>query len=254
MKAENFDLDAYCQRIGFQGEPRNDIAGISDLMRHQLFSIPFENLDVQAGKIISLIPEEIVDKIIQRRRGGYCYESNGLFAMALEALGVSYRFIACRPMIYPTLRPRTHMALIIEIESESWLCDTSFGGYGIRAPIKLSDTDREICQDDDYFLLTSPGEGDYLLKTRNEGAWSNLYGFDLWPQQWVDFVPANYLNSTHPETIFVQHRLVVLHHPQGRSILFDNRLKRTLNGQTETRDLPPEEIDGVLSDLFGLRL
>src|SRR2546427_879975 len=78
-------------------------------MRQQLFSVPFENLDVQAGKIVSLVPEDIAGKILGGARGGYCYEVNGLFAMALQALGIAYRFVAARPMFYPADRKSTRL-------------------------------------------------------------------------------------------------------------------------------------------------
>jgi N-hydroxyarylamine O-acetyltransferase len=221
-------------------------------MRQQLFTVPFENLDVQAGKVVSLIPEEIVAKIIQRRRGGYCYEVNGLFAMALDALGISYQLIACRPMIYPMLRPRTHMALIAQVENESWLCDLGFGSYGIRAPVRLADAGKEIRQGNDTFILERTTDQDYLLKAHVEGQWANQYSFDLWPQQWVDFTPANYLNSTHPDSLFVQKLVVLKQHSNGRTILFDDRLKQVNGDRSQVRMLREEEISDVLRETFGL--
>lgn len=252
MKADNFDLNAYCKRIGFSGQPRNDLATVRDLMRRQLYSVPFENLDVLAGKGVSLVPEEIVEKIVHRQRGGYCYEVNGLFAMALESLGIHYRFIACRPMIYPMLRPRTHMALIALIEGEEWLCDLGFGSYGIRAPLRLGDAGREIRQDQDRFMLERTSEQEYLLKAWADGEWANQYGFDLWPQQWIDFMPANYLNSNHPDAIFVQKLVVLLQHPEGRSLLFGDRLKQVQGERTEVSVVPQEAIGDLLRDTFGL--
>lgn len=140
-------------------------------MRHQLFSIPFENGDVQAGKVVSLVPEDIADKLLRQKRGGYCYEVNGLFAMALEALGIRWRFVAARPMFYPVRRPKTHMALIAEIDGRQWLCDLGFGSYGIRAPMALDMLDTDIRQDFDTFRLTRNAEGEYLLQARVEGKW-----------------------------------------------------------------------------------
>jgi N-hydroxyarylamine O-acetyltransferase len=119
MHAENFSLSAYLERIAYRGEAKADLTTLRALMRHQLLSVPFENLDVQAGKIISLVPEDIVAKIVQRRRGGYCYEVNGIFSMALQALGIPYRYVAARPMFYPARRPRTHMAIIAPLASQT---------------------------------------------------------------------------------------------------------------------------------------
>ncbi len=70
MKADNFTLEKYFSRIAYHGRTDKDVATLTEIMRCQLFSVPFENLDIQAGKIISLVPEEIVEKILSRRRGG----------------------------------------------------------------------------------------------------------------------------------------------------------------------------------------
>jgi len=252
VNADNFDLQKYFDRIGFDGDAKADLATVAEMMRRQLFSVPFENLDVQAGKIVSLVPEEIVDKIVYRNRGGYCYEVNGLFAMALQALGIPYRFVAARPMFYPVRRPKTHMALVLKIDGEEWLCDLGFGSYGIRAPMGLNLLEVEVRQDFDTFMLSKPGDQAYLLKARVEGEWANQYAFDLSPQEWIDFVPANYLNSTHPDAVFVQKLLVVLHHPEGRDILFGDTLKTVARGKVEKQTVAPEEREAVLRRKFNL--
>lgn len=255
MHADNFSLTHYLDRIGHHGAVRPDLAGVTELMRCQLHAVPFENLDVQAGKGVSLKSEDIVAKIVQRRRGGYCYEVNGLFALALTALGVSWRFVGCRPMTYPMRRPRTHMALLVRLDGEEWLCDTGFGSYGLRAPIRLGSMG-EVRQDDDVFELL-PANGyeyghEYVLRAKVEGEWANQYGFDLSPHEWIDFLPANWLNSTHPETLFTQHRVVTRQTPQGRITLFDDRLKTVTHGVTEARQIAPHELDAVLREVFGL--
>lgn len=254
MKAENFTLQSYFDRIGFHDDAKADIATLTKMMRCQLFTVPFENLDVQAGKVVSLVPEEIAEKILCRNRGGYCYEVNGIFAMALEALGIPYQFVAARPMFYPVKRPKTHMAIVLKIDGEQWLCDLGFGSYGIRAPMRLSLIDVEVKQDFDTFMLSKTNNNEYILKALVEGEWENQYGFDLYPQEWIDFVPANYLNSTHPDTIFVQKLLIVLHHQTGRKILVGDMLKTVENGQMEKQTISPEDRVAILSRQFGLTL
>ena len=254
MKADNFVLQKYLNRIGFVGGAKADLATVTEMMRRQLFSVPFENLDVQAGKIVSLVPEEIVEKIIGRNRGGYCYEVNGIFAMALQALGIPYQFVAARPMFYPVRRPKTHMAIVLEVESEEWLCDLGFGSYGIREPMRLSLSDTEVRQDFDTFMLNKTKEHEYLLKALVEGEWTNQYAFDLSPQEWIDFAPANYLNSTHPDAVFVQKLLIVLHNSNGRSILLGDMLKTVTQGRIEKQIVRPEDCKSVLRDKFNLIL
>jgi len=252
MNAENFSLERYFERIGYRGNARADAATLAGMMRCQLFTVPFENLDVQAGRVISLVPEDIVEKIIDHKRGGYCYEVNGLFSMALGALGIPFRFVAARPMFYPARRPKTHMAVIATVEGEDWLCDLGFGSYGIRAPMRLGVLDVEVPQDADRFLLSRGESGKYLLQARSGEKWLNQYEFDLSPQEWVDFEPANYLNSTHPGAIFVQKLLVVLHNQLGRDILLGSNLKTVTNGKIEEKVLDQEERRSVLSSKFGL--
>lgn len=252
MHADNFVLQDYLDRIGFAGPARADIATVGAMMRCQLFSVPFENLDVQAGKVVSLVPEEIVEKIVGRRRGGYCYEVNGLFAMALEALGIAYQFVAARPMFYPVKRPKTHMAVVLTLDGVQWLCDLGFGSYGIRAPMRLDLLDVEVRQDGDTFKLSKLNERDYLLQALVEGEWGKQYGFDLSPQEWIDFAPANYLNSTHPDAIFVQKLVIVRHNAEGRDILVGDQLKSVRNGQVEKRSVGIDERAALLRDTFGL--
>lgn len=255
MKASNFELSAYFGRIGIEGmAPRADIDTVATLMRQQLFSVPFENLDVRSGKGVSLVPEDIVRKILFEGRGGYCYEVNGLFAMALEAIGIPYRFVAARPMFYPARRPRTHMAIIATIAGVPWLCDLGFGSYGIRAPLRLDEIDVATQQDNDRFLLSRDTNGDFVLKAWLDGGWASQYGFDLSPQEWIDFLPANYLNSTHPEAIFVQKTVVVLHHRNGRSILLGDKLKTVEGDRIEVRTIDPDHRASTLAEIFGLRV
>lgn len=252
MQAQNFDLTRYFDRIGFNGPARPDIDTIAQMMRRQLMTVPFENLDVQAGQIVSLVPEDIVNKIVGRRRGGYCYEVNGLFAMALQALGVPYQFVACRPMFYPVRRPKTHMALVLTLDGVQWLVDLGFGSWGIRQPMRLDRSGQAVQQDHDQFKLTQSGDN-HLLQALAEGQWLNQYEFNLSPQEWIDFAPANYLNSTHPDAIFVQKMLIIVHTLTGRKILLGDQFKTIEPEGVQQHTLPPDQQEGVLLREFGLR-
>lgn len=251
MYAENFQLESYLKRIGYTGSIEHSAETLTKLMRAQLFSVAFENLDVQAGKIVSLVPEHIVDKIVGQGRGGYCYEVNGLFAMALQALGFSYKFIACRPMFYPVRRPKTHMVLLVEADGDQWICDLGFGSYGIRAPIALSSLEQVQQQDFDQFRLTTEQSGAYVVQAMVDGQWLSQFGFEPYASEWVDFMPANYLNSTHPDTIFVQKLLVIKHHEQGRDILLGDQLKQIRVDGPVVQQLSPEQREEVLKQLLA---
>jgi len=252
MLATNFVLDDYLARIGFTGTPSVNPECLAQLMRCQLFSIPFENIDVRTHQAVSLVPEDLVNKLIYKNRGGYCYEVNGVFAMALDAIGFNYRICGARPMFYPSLRPKTHVVIIVEIGSERYLCDLGFGSFGIRAPIALSQLDGILQQDDDQFRLSLLDENTYLLEARVEQAWKRQFAFDLYPMAWIDMGLPNYFNSTHPDTIFVQKTLAIRFSAQGRSILVDNQLKRYRHGQVEITQVPSDEIVTLLQEEFHI--
>jgi N-hydroxyarylamine O-acetyltransferase len=230
MTASIFSLPDYLNRIGFHGETCPDLATLTALMSHQLQSVPFENTTVQAGNIPSLILKDIYTKIVIDGRGGYCYEVNGLFTMALTAIGFQWYFAGARPMFYPTRRPKTHMVVIVTIDGNSYLCDTGFGGYGLREPMRVAD-EEHADQNGDHFSLELR-DAEYVLTSWVNEEWTPQYGFALTPQEWIEFSLANYFNATHPDTIFTQKRLAVMQSATGRKILVDNSLKIIDNGLT----------------------
>lgn len=254
LLAPNFDLTAYCRRIRYSGAVTATVACINQLIRHQLCHIPFENLDVLAGKNISLDPSTIVSKVVLNNRGGYCFELNGTFALALQAMQVPYSLILARPLFYPERRARTHMVLVAEVEGEKWLCDLGFGSFGPRRAMALSVVNEAIRHDDETFRLCYEDHRVYRLEALVQGAWHPQYEFDLAPQEWVDMVPANHFASTHPDSIFVQKPLVLLHSATGRKILFGDQLKIIDSGHTTTRTVATGERAQVLHDVFGLEV
>jgi len=248
MKATNFNLTDYLSRIGYQGVVTNDLATLEKLVSKQLQSVPFENIEVQSGRIPSLIPEDMYTKIITHGRGGYCYEINGVFAMALTAIGFEWYFAGARPMFYSMRRPKTHMVVIVRIKGRDYLCDTGFGGYALRSSMVIEEG--EAVQDGDRFRLELI-DGEYLLSSCVQGEWQRQYGFALHPQEWIEFSLANYFNATHPDTIFTQKRLAIMQTPNGRKILVDNELKLIENGILEKREV---EYEGALKEYFGLQI
>lgn len=252
MQADNFILDDYLTRIGFQGVLAADENCLAELMRCQLFSIPFENIDVQAYKQVSLKPEDIVNKIIYSNRGGYCYEVNGIFCMALAAIGFKYQLYGARPMFYPSLRPKTHVVVVVDINNEKYLCDLGFGSFGIRSPLSLNTLNSTIKQDYDEFRISKIEEPTYLVEANVDGEWKKQFAFDTYPLQWIDMTLPNYFNSTHPDTIFVQKLLAIKFNPEGRSILLGNQLKRYVRGKVEVQEFSNNAIPGLLKSEFSI--
>ncbi|MDR6761304.1 N-hydroxyarylamine O-acetyltransferase [Flavobacterium sp. 2755] len=254
IEAPSFDLQQYLNRINFSEEIKLDLAGITKLMQSQIFSVPFENLDVQAGKTISLIGDDIVNQIVAKNRGGYCYQVNGIFSLLLQEIGLPHYYIAVRPLVNPIPNAKTHLAIIAEIENEEYLIDLGFGGNSIREPLKLSEIGTEIQQDFDTFTLVKTEDDDYLLQIKIGKEWTNLYSFDLTPQRWIDFKPANHYNYSHPDSFFTQNLIVVLQNPLGKKILFKNVIKSVKNGVTELIPFEDDQLNTLLKTEFNLKV
>jgi N-hydroxyarylamine O-acetyltransferase len=108
-------------------------------------------------------------------------------------------------------------------------------------------------QDFDTFKLSKSPERDYILQSFTNDAWKNLYEFTLSPQEWVDFEPANYMNSTHPDSIFVQWLMVVLQNPSGKEVLLGDRFQSVSEGKTKGWTVKHENIPAFLQQKFSLR-
>lgn len=202
MSINDFPVDAYLKQIGLDKLPDATSEGLSTLVRAQGHSIAFENLDVLAGVPVRLEPDAIVDKILNRRRGGYCYELNGLIALALGAAGFQVNPMLARVTYRRTEPgPRAHLILRVDCGDGAWLVDVGFGAPGLVGPIRL-DPDRLMEQDGVRFRLVTEPDGDVHLKREVAGAWVDLYRFSETEVPHSDIETSNHFISTHHKSPF----------------------------------------------------
>lgn len=124
-----FDRDAYLARIKYEGPLIPSLETLQGLHRAHVMTVPFENLDIHLGRSISLAPADLFRKIVVERRGGYCFELNGLFALLLEALGIAVTRLAARVCSGAEgVRPRSHQLLMVKMGTSVWIVDVGFGG------------------------------------------------------------------------------------------------------------------------------
>lgn len=241
FRSKNFSLEKYFQRINYSKPVSKDLNTLKNIVSCQLQSIAFENTEVIAKQIPSLKLEDIFEKIVNKKRGGYCYEVNGLLAMALTSIGFDWYFVAARPMLYPEKRPKTHMVVVVVLDGKKYLCDTGFGGYCLREPIEIK-AFVEAEQNKEMFRLELIGK-EYVLSSNVKSQWISQYGFADLPQEWIEFSLANYYNATHPNTIFTQNKIAIMQTPNGRKILMNDNLKIIENGETTEQEIRFE--DGI---------
>lgn len=251
-----FDLDAYLERIRYSDTREPTAATLAGLHRQHVRSIPFENLDVLLGQPIGIDPGSIQDKLVRRRRGGYCFEQNGLFRLALETLGFTVTPLIGRvrwmiPDDTPTAA--THMVLRVEADGRSWLADVGFGSMSLARPL-LFETDLE--QTGVAFeprrLIT---RGPHLVhQARIEHAWRDVYQFAPEPAAFVDFEMGNWFTSTFPQSRFKQNLIAARSEDDRRFALLNREFTvRHADGRVEKRALAsPADLLDVLARHFDL--
>jgi N-hydroxyarylamine O-acetyltransferase len=249
-----FELGAYLERIGLEAA-RTDLA---QLHRAHVCSIPFENLDPRRGVPVSLEPSALVDKLVTRRRGGYCFEQNLLLATALRALGAEVDLILGRVRLgrpSGTPRPRTHLVLRVRAQGGVWLADAGFGNGTLLEPIPFYPGDVHD-QSGWRFRLVAEGP-EHVLQGWQDGDWIDLYGFVPEPAPLVDLDTSNWYTATHPRSPFVTGLIVSIHRPDGAQVSLSDwtgqlaLVQETPQERTIT-EVAPQAIPRLLEERFGL--
>jgi N-hydroxyarylamine O-acetyltransferase len=250
------DLDAYFERIGYAGLRQPTLATLRAIHAAHPAAIAFENLDPLMGRRVFLDMGSVRKKLVQAKRGGYCFETNGLFAESLRGLGFKVTGLAARVLIghAPGTSRRSHMLLKIDLDEGSYIADVGLGSWALSGPLRLHD-DRE--QETPHGPFRIQRAGDFLEEqTRIDGEWKPLYRFTLEETYAQDYEVANWYTSAHPDSQF-RHRLMAARLPKGRRLgLLDNRFSiHHPDGQVERRELKTvAEIADVLENDFAIAL
>jgi N-hydroxyarylamine O-acetyltransferase len=247
-----FDLDAYVARTGAPRPLAPSAEALGALHQAHVGTIPFENLDILLGRRISLEVGALQAKLVAAHRGGYCFEQNTLFRAALEALGFVVTSLAARVRSGATsVRPRTHMLLLVDLAEGPFVADVGFGGDGLVRPLPLA-AGPETWIGGLGHRLAREGEL-WVLQGNASGAWADLYAFTLEPQYPIDFVMANHFTSTWPESAFVNSLTAQLTSPERRLVLRNRELTVREGGRIETTIIrSPAHLLEVLDRDFGL--
>ena len=246
------DVQTYLERIEYTGPTEPTLRTLRGLHMAHLLAVPFENLSVVSKHPIVLDEAALYDKIVTRRRGGFCYELNGLFAWLLCKLGFRVTLLSARVAgeqgnISPEF---DHLVLQVSL-TEPWLADVGFGDcFGF--PLHMN-TSKEHVQAGSAFRIVEEGE-DRVVQRRDFGKdWREEYRFTLQPHSFAEFGPMCLYHQTSPESPFTRKRVCSRMTSDGRITLSDMRLIVTRFGQRTERTLRDEaEVTEVLFDEFGI--
>ena len=146
-----FDAGAYLDRIVYDGPTEPTAATLAGLHRAHMLAVPFENLDLHLGLRNVLDPGHVFDKVVRRRRGGWCFELNGLFALLLEHLGYPVtRYAAAVVLSDPPTRDFAHLTLRVDLD-DPWLADVGFGD-SFTGPLRLDEAGDQLREGRPYRL------------------------------------------------------------------------------------------------------
>ena len=253
------DLAGYLHRIGYSDPVEPTVETLHALVAAHNRSIPFENLDPLMGiPVADLGPAALTDKIVHRRRGGYCYEQNGLMGYVLDEMGYGVERLAGRVVWMNAggaLPAQTHQVLSVTVPGVDgrFLVDVGFGGQTLTSPIRLEAGPVQRTRHEPY-RLREHGDG-FLLEAEVRGEWQALYTFTARPQPRIDLEVGSWYVSTHPDSVFVVGLSAAIATDDARWNLRGRNLAIHRAGHTERIrfDTAADVLD-ALTDRFGIDL
>ena len=249
------DLAAYFDRIGWNGGTHPTFETLAGLLRAQMSSIPFENLDVLLGRRVRLDLEALQEKIVRARRGGYCFEQVTLFAAVLEQIGFApIRHSARVVLVNPrTAAPRTHMFLTVPLAEGTFVVDPGFGAQAPRVPVSLVDG-AEARVDGETHWLVRDGRH-WVLRAQTGDKIIDCWASTLEQENLIDFEMGNHYTATHASSPFVNRLMMFTHADDSRVTVMNRDVTVQRGGQLRSTQLADRAaLRALLVEHFGFDL
>ena len=245
--------DEYLERIGVAARPAATEEALGMLMERHLMSVPFETVGLcREGRTPDLRLEALFDKIVRRRRGGYCFELNKLFEALLAALGYEARPCLCRSADVPGQRdPINHRGVLVALEGTSVLADVGYGGPAPGGPLRLAPGAQEVLGE--RFEATPLDDAWWRIDRFRASTGERLGVMELCATRVedVDFAALN-LASSQPGTMFRDREMANLRTPGGHVSLRGRRLTVREGAARHVVELDDDAVDDALRRFFGL--
>jgi N-hydroxyarylamine O-acetyltransferase len=245
-------VDAYLDRIRYDGPTAPTPETLRSIHRAHMWAVPFENLDIHLGTPIVLSVPAFYEKIVARRRGGFCYELNGLFAWLLAALGWKVTILSARVASSGRLSPEFDHLLLLVDGAGQWIADVGFGDSFLEPMSLEPGLDEE--HDEDGYAIVEDG-GTWTMQKLRGGTWEPQYVFALTPRRLEDFQERSLFQQTSPESHFTRAPVCSLARAAGRVTLSGRRLNFTSGERREERELTSAaEYRGILMNELGIKI
>jgi N-hydroxyarylamine O-acetyltransferase len=257
MEPGSLDLDAYFARIGHAGGAQPTLANLAALHAEHAAAIPFENLSPLLGEPVPLDIAALQQKLVARKRGGWCFEQNLLFLHVLRAMGYAVRPLAARVRwnVAPqVVTPRSHCLLRVELAEGPHIVDVGFGGLTLTAPLALTPGVEQITPHEPHRIVEEAAG--YGLEAKVAGEWQRLYNFDLVEALQADYDVSNWYLGHFPASQFVTGLICARAAADMRHALRNTRYSvHHPGGLTERRYITRlDDLKGVLRDAMKIPL
>lgn len=269
MAQIEMDVRAYLSRINYSGPVEPSLEVLWSLHTCHLLSVPFENLSMHSGGRVQLDTTLMYDSIVNQRRGGVCYENNGLFSWLLTQLGFKVTVLSAqvKSRLYGLYGPPfDHFIILVTLDGHRWLCDVGFGVPGFWKPLSL-DTSGLQEQDHRVYRIREASGMQFLEWQQEEnrgmtGDWKEIYKFTLEPRHMEDFAEMCEYHQTSPYSIFSCKTVCTIFKPDGRVTFLGRNLTKVKFPQegtgdevkTTTREIKDHEVAEMLAENFGIVL
>ena len=238
------NIDEYFNRIKYSGSRFPTLENLHAMTNAHSKTIPFENLDILLGREILLEKESLFQKLVVERRGGYCFEQNGLFLTVLEQLGfnvsaLSARVRIDRPRDYTPAR--THMFIRVDIDGRTWLTDVGVGSLSLSKAICLDSDEEQQTLHEPRRIIRDQGLFYHQVKLGE--IWSDVYDFTLEEMPQIDREVASWFTSSNPKSSFKNRLIVTRSGEDGTRITINNdELKiRSRDGKAQITKIKSSE-------------
>lgn len=256
MKADvlaELQVQKYLVRIGTYFNGPADSESLRRIHSAHLMRVPFENLSIHRGEKILLDKEKLFDKIILRKRGGFCYELNYLFRTLLLSLGYNAEMISAE--VYNEAGVRgpefDHMAILVNLENDEYLCDVGFGDSFIEPilfKINIEQMDRGR-----IFKISMNDHEFQLLRSDDDKKWIPLYDFTKNIRKIEEYNAMCTYHQSSPESTFTKRKICSAATPGGRITLTETKLIITEGKDKREISLGgEEEFNKYLKEYFNM--
>ncbi len=249
------DALTYLKRIGMSKIEAPTLSWLSCMQTYHVLNVPFETLSIhRENETISLDSDALYDKIVNRRRGGFCYELNGLFAELLEAVGYIVTRISAKVFSGETeeFGPEfDHLTLLVHLDKK-YLVDVGFGD-AIRLPLAMPNGDAEDVEGRFRIVRNWHGIDDYMYEKMENGVWWPKYRFSTMPREMSEFQPMCDFHQFSKESHFAKQPICSQGTEMGRISLIPSRFIVTENGDSQLHEVSDSnDFDRKLKQHFDI--